>query len=243
MYVRFCMVLNTSILRNVFQTFSHAVPCCCLQDGFNRQQVRRVAVDAHIQQSLQTQQSQDYEHSKASTPNVYSPLSIVCLQEDRINRQQVRRVAGDTYACIKCSMLLILEPGDPRAPSANCVTCSSCGTVQCCKCGVIWGPQHERLLCIDFQKRQAGAEDAAEGADSETKRVLEHTVACPGGCGHTVTKARGEKSCNVMSCRTCRLYFCYLCGAQIKSDKFDLTDRWAVCQGFCDILRCFSPIA
>jgi hypothetical protein len=140
-------------------------------------------------------------------------------------RQQIRRTIGAEYACIKCSMLLDVEPGPAAAPSAYCVRCGSCGTEQCCSCGVEWGPAHAKITCAEFQRRQSGAEDAAKGADPETARMLQQAVACPGKCGHTATKPRGDASCNVMSCDRCRLYFCYLCGEKLASNKYDPKDR------------------
>jgi hypothetical protein len=122
-------------------------------------------------------------------------------------------------------MLLEVEPGPKEANDAYAVRCGNCHMKQCCNCGIEWGPPHDKMTCFEFQQQQARADDVAKNADPETARMLQQAVARPGGCGHTATKSRGDRSCNVMSCNRCRLYFCYLCGQKIASSKFDPRHR------------------
>lgn len=150
--------------------------------------------------------------------------ALTAEQEEKITRQQIRRAVGAGYSCInsKCNVLLLVEPGPGAADSAYCVTCGNSNTVQCCSCGVKWGPEHKGLTCKQFKARQAGG---VQAADAETQRLLRQAVACPGSCQQAAGKPAGDDSCNVMCCTKCKLYYCYLCGIKIASSSWDPQDR------------------
>ena len=139
-------------------------------------------------------------------------------------QQRVLELTFDMVWCPRCHQSIICPPPESLdGNNASFVECFRCQFMFCRRCDEVWHPQ---LKCPKEESldevRRGGGTTTTTGPSRLTKKEMQNLLSeidniqvieeCSKPCPSCQVRIEKNGGCNHMTCRACRMHFCWICG-------------------------------